>query len=162
MKLTIDRTSLLVNTDAERTLGDLEDRLASERLTLGFPLDAELRALTVAEWFARGTPGAPSSFADPADHVVAGLSGTLGERVLTMRPCPRRAVGPDLMALFHGTGERLGRVTSAWLRVHARDAERATATRSARLDHPLDPPLGDDEARVFEAIVRACLPERAG
>jgi alkyldihydroxyacetonephosphate synthase len=147
----LDETSLLLEADGTDTLADIEDFLTARGLTLGFDVTAEraVDAEAVADWIARGTPGAISSFADPADHVLAGLTGTLGPRTVDIRPGPRRAVGPDLLALFAGTGDRLGRVTKAWLRVHRRNAARP------RMDLPrieLDPPLSAAESRLVEAI----------
>ena len=40
--------------------------------------DDELK-LTVADWLARGAPGAPTAFLDPADHLVAGLTARLAD-----------------------------------------------------------------------------------
>ena len=52
-------------------LADVEGTIAREGLTLGL---ASMPAQTVAAWLAAGAPGAPSSFADPADHLLAGLT----------------------------------------------------------------------------------------
>jgi hypothetical protein len=104
--------------------------------TLAPPLQA-----AVADWLAGGVPGTPTCFADPADHVVAGLTATLvnGQR-LEVRPSPRRSVGPDLIALFTGAGERFGSINQAWLRVHRKDARRATfPTDGLELDASVSP-----------------------
>ena len=89
---------------------------------------------------------------DPADHVVAGLEGTLKDgRALKIHPTPRRAVGPDLIALATGTENRFVTITRAWLRVHVRGVARPTT-------HPLvgdrDPPLNDAERGLLDAIAR--------
>jgi alkyldihydroxyacetonephosphate synthase len=149
MNVTIDEVSLLVHVDGSDPLGEVEDLLSSRGLTLGFDVSVELAAMSVADWIARGSPGTRSALADPADHVLAGLTGTLGARTIDIRPQPRRAVGPDLVALFAGTGERLGRVTKAWLRIHLREERRAHMDLP-RID--LDPPLGETESRLVEAI----------
>lgn len=145
----IDETSLLIEADGTETMADVEDLLTSKGLTLGFDVNAETAAMRVADWIARGSPGAKSHFADPADHVLAGLVGTLGARTIEIRPGPRRAVGPDLVALFAGTGDRLGRVTKAWIRAHRRDAERPLMDLP-RVD--LDPPITESETRLVDAI----------
>lgn len=145
----LDDISLLLEVDGRETIADVEDLLTSKGLTLGFDVSAETAAMSVAEWIARGSPGAKSPFADPADHVLAGLTGTLGDRTIDIRPGPRRAVGPDLVALFSGTGDRLGRVTKAWLRAHRREAARPQMDLP-RID--LDPPMNEGESRLVDAI----------
>jgi alkyldihydroxyacetonephosphate synthase len=145
----LDEQSLLLEVDATESIADVEDFLTAKALTLGIEVNAELAALSVADWIARGSPGAKSSFADPADHLLAGLVGTLGTRTIEIRPGPRRAVGPDLVALFAGTGDRLGRVTKAWLRSHRREATRPQMDLP-RID--LDPPMNEAESRLVDAI----------
>lgn len=149
MTLEIDRASLLVGVPGAATLSSVERALAREGLTLGIPA----ADMTVAEWLARGAPGAPSALADPADHVVAGLRATLSTgRHLEIRPAPRRSVGPDLIALFVGAGERFGVVDHAWLRVHLPDARRVSEPIAPELD--LDPPVSPEEAALLDAIGR--------
>jgi alkyldihydroxyacetonephosphate synthase len=148
---TLDRASLLVEVDANATLGACEDALRREGLTLG--LDAIDPSSAVGPWLARGAPGSRDPWADPADHLVAGLTATLGDgRTLAIRPTPRRAVGPDLIALVVGMSDRYARIDRAWLRVHRLDAPRARI-------HPLradrNPPLSSDEVALLDAIARA-------
>jgi alkyldihydroxyacetonephosphate synthase len=150
MSLLLDHASLLVDAPGERTLDSIETELAAQGLSLGVALAGGVGASTVAEWIAKGTPGAASLFADPADHTIAGLTGTLPDgRSLQIRPGPRRAVGPDLIALAVGTHGRFLRVERAWLRVHKKDA------RPVSLPLPgvdLDPPVSDGESRLLDAI----------
>jgi len=149
MSITIDEHSLLAEVDGGTTLADVEDTLTAKGLTLAIEVNAELAPLTVARWIADGMPGARSTFADPSDHVIAGLTGTIGGKTLDIRPGPRRAVGPDLVALFAGTGDRLGRVVRVWLRVHRRDAVIPSLPLPG-VD--LDPPISDAEASLVERI----------
>lgn len=149
MSISIDEHSLLAEVDGATTLADLEDTLTAKGLTLAVEINAELAPVTVARWIGDGLRGARSSFADPSDHVIAGLTGTIGGKNLDIRPGPRRAVGPDLVALFAGTGDRLGRVTRVWLRVHRRDAA-VPALRLPGVD--LDPPLSEAEAMLVARI----------
>lgn len=147
MSLEIDRTSLLVGVPGAATLSSIERAIAHEGLTLGAPATDE----TVADWLARGAPGAPVSFADPADHLVAGITATLASgRRVDVRPSPRRAVGPDLIALFVGANDRFGTIEHVWLRVHLQGARRVTMP-SAGVE--LDPPLSHDERELLNAIV---------
>ena len=158
--IAIDVASLLVEVTADQGLDALETELAARGFTLGIALaDAEASAgtgagagtgIAVGDWLARGAPGAPSLFADPADHLLAGLEATLisGDR-LEVRPGPRRAVGPDLTALFVGAHRRFGSIDRAWLRIHRRDARRPSLPLPAG---DLDPPLTEAEARLLDAI----------
>lgn len=158
----IDAMSLLVGVPAGKTLDAVETALAARGFTLGVALEAagprdaktgSAGAITVGDWLASGAPGAASVFADPADHVVAGLDATLpdGQR-LEVRPGPRRAVGPDLTALVVGTQRRLASLEHAWLRIHRRDARRPAMALPEGVD--LDPPVSAAEARLVDAIVR--------
>ena len=150
MSLTIDKTSLLVRVPGAVTLAQLEVALAAEDLTLG--LDQTVQDTSIAEWLAAGAPGAPSSFADPADHLLAGLTATLANgRHLDVRPGPRRAVGPDLIALVFGAGERFATVDRAWLRVHRKDRPlRPNPMETA--DLPPDAPVSPEEMALLDRI----------
>ena len=148
MSFEIDRTSLLVRVPGAATLAAIERAIAREGLTLGIAATDD----AVGDWLARGAPGAPSSFSDPADHLVAGLTATLASgSTLEVRPSPRRAVGPDLIALVTGAGERFASIDHVWLRVHLAGARRAALTTEG-LD--LDPPVSNEEASLLDAIAR--------
>ena len=151
---TLDRVSLLVEVDAATALGACEAALGVEGLTLGIEAaSAEARALPVGKWIARGAQGARDPWSDPADHLIAGLTATLKDgRVLTIRPAPRRAVGPDLIALVFGLEERFARVERAWLRVHRLDAPRPD---THLLLGERNPPVGAEEETLWDAIGRA-------
>lgn len=147
MSLSIDRASLLVRVPGAVTLAQLDELLEKEGLTLG--VHVEDTSISIADWIARGAPGAPSPFADPADHLLAGLSATLHDgRHLEIRRSPRRAVGPDLIALVFGAGERFATLDRAWLRVHPRGVERAPAAPAP------DPALSPEESALVDAIAR--------
>lgn len=150
----IDTASLLVGVPASKKLDALETALAARGFTLGVALDrAGPPTISVGDWLAKGAPGAASVFSDPADHLVAGLEATLpdGER-LEVRPGPRRAVGPDLIALAVGTDRRLASIEHAWLRIHRRDARRPAMPLPEGVD--LDPPVSAAEARLLDAIAK--------
>jgi alkyldihydroxyacetonephosphate synthase len=147
----IDLLSLLVDVPGSATLDEVETALAARGLTLGVAMTKG--DLPVGDWLAEGAPGAASVFADPADHVVAGLEATLTDGArLEVRPGPRRAVGPDLTALVFGARGRFAKVTRAWLRIHHLAARRQALPLPAGVD--LDPPVTADEARLLEAIER--------
>lgn len=139
----MDRASQLVHASGEAMLAEVERALAREGLSLALGEGcADLERTTVSAWIAAGAPGAPDPWLDPVDHLVAGFSARLasgGE--LVVRPGPRRAVGPDLFALFLGMRGEAGVITSAHLRAHARSRPRPLATGVER-----DPPPGEAEA----------------
>jgi len=148
MSFEIDRASLLVGVPGAATLASIERALDGADLTLGLPATNE----AVGTWLARGAPGARSPFGDPADHLVAGLTATFTSgRRLEIRPAPRRAVGPDLVALLAGVHERFASIDHVWLRVHVKSARRVDLP-TAGLD--LDPPVSREESALLDAIAR--------
>lgn len=153
MTIDIDDVSLLVHVDGATTLDALEAALAPKGLTLGIEGHG---ASTVSAWLAAGAPGSASLFHDPADHLVAGITATLlnGER-LTIAPAPRRAVGPDLVALIVGGHDRFAKVDDVHLRVFRKDARLVREPLPAGVD--LDPPPNAGEAKMLDAIAHALL-----
>jgi alkyldihydroxyacetonephosphate synthase len=150
VSLAIDRASLLVRVPGAVTIAQLEEQLRREGLTLA--IQVQDTSIPIAEWLARGAPGAPSSFADPADHLVAGLSATLANgRHLEIRPAPRRAVGPDLLGLILGANERFGTIDRVWLRVHALDEPRRVPGAFNADDTKISP----EEAALLDKIADA-------
>jgi alkyldihydroxyacetonephosphate synthase len=148
----VDPVSQLAHVRGDATLAVVERALAAEGLTLALGDDAPpLAETTVAAWIAAGAPGAPDPWIDPVDHLVAGFTATLGSgAVLSVRPAPRRAVGPDLFSLFLGTGDRAGTITSAHLRARGGEPPRPLATRITR-----DPRLGETERHWIERALDA-------
>lgn len=152
-EIAIDVVSLLVSVPASTTLDTLETALAAGGFTLGIDLDKVGPKTVIGEWLAIGAPGASSLFADPSDHLVAGLDAILASgRTLEVRPGPRRAVGPDLTALVMGTRGKLARLERVWLRIHRRDARRPAMSLPEGVD--LDPPLTEAEAKLVDALAR--------
>lgn len=150
--MNIDRQSLLAEIAGTTLIGDAEDALRCEGLTLSIESLADHEGLTIDAWLAEGAPGALDPWRDPADHLVAGLDATLANgEALSVRPAPRRAVGPDLVALVIGMRGRFATVTSAWLRVHPVGARKPA---TAAFIHPRNPPLAEGETALIEAIAR--------
>lgn len=150
MSLILDEKSLLADIDGNATLADAEARLASSGYTLGIELNEARAKKTIATWLAEGAEGARDSFADPADHLVAGLTGTLnnGKRMV-VRAEPRRAVGPDLVTLLVGTGNRFGTIVRATLRIHPMNKKRA---ETAPFIFERNPPMTPEEERLLGRI----------
>ncbi|WP_437743282.1 FAD-binding protein [Sorangium sp. So ce302] len=147
----LDGDSMLVHAAGTDRLGDIERALEQRGLTLAIDFSATSPELTLDAWIAAGAPGAPDPWSDPVDHLVAGFTARLASGAeLAVRPAPRRAVGPDLFALFLGVGGRVGAITSAHLRAHGASRSRALPTALAR-----QPSLRDDEAAWLDAAVSA-------
>ena len=147
----IDRASLLIHVAGSATLAEIEATIATSGLSLGLSADAPSWKTTVAEWIAGGAFGAPDGWNDPVDHLVAGFTARLLSGAdLEVHPAPRRAVGPDLFALFLGMQDRVGTITSAHLRIHGPDRSRPMPTSIAR-----DPPVSEAEAAWLDRIARA-------
>ncbi|HSN99591.1 MAG TPA: FAD-binding protein [Candidatus Nanopelagicales bacterium] len=146
----LDRASLLVRAAGSATLAEVERALAREGLTLGLGAEAP-REATVDAWIAGGARGAPDPWLDPVDHLVAGFTARLASGAeLEIRPAPRRAVGPDLFALFLGMEGRVGAITSAWLRARGSGRPRLMPTSI-----PRDPPVEEREAAWIEGVAKA-------
>lgn len=90
------------------------ERAAREKgLSLGL---RELpRGLTLDDFVARGLPGLPNPFADPVRGSVCGLEARGGAAAFRLLPAPRRATGPNLMALCIGAEGAIARVERASL-----------------------------------------------
>jgi alkyldihydroxyacetonephosphate synthase len=151
--IAIDARSLLAEVSADTRLAEVEAALAVHDLTLG--LDPVPNA-ALGAWLAEGAPGARDPWLDPVDHLVAGFDARMTNgTALRVRPSPRRAVGPDLFALFFGARGRFGAITRAHLRVHKKGAARPT-TRP--LVHPRDPEITPEEAALLDAVAKELAP----
>jgi len=146
--IAVDAISLLVAVDGEANVDAVEAQLNARGFTLG--LDAPAPAVTIDAWLAAGAEGARDAWRDPSDHLLAGLDARLRDgRVLEVRPGPRRAVGPDLVALFVGMRGRFGAIARAHLRIHRVDAPRPDA---APFVWPRDPEVTPAEAQLLDAL----------
>ena len=148
----IDPISLLATFSGDESLGRAEAKLAAHGLTLGLKEDFD-PDLPIARFVAEGLPGSPDPFGDPVWQSLSGLVARLhsGAR-LVIRPAPRRAVGPDLSALFVGTRERIGVIERATLCVRRQLAERARVL-AFHLEREPDSSAGEHAA--WEAIASA-------
>jgi FAD/FMN-containing dehydrogenase len=142
----LDLESLLVHAKGAERLADLEATLALQGLTLDL---ASMPDVTVAEWLETGAEGARSAWLDPADHLVAGITTSR----FSIKPVPRRAVGPDLLSIVLGARGQFATIESVWLRVHRKDGNNVLRpTMSFELPRE---DLNGDERRMFDAIKTA-------
>jgi FAD/FMN-containing dehydrogenase len=112
--LACDEESRILHVQSGVSVGAVEAALLARGLTLG--LTTRASELDVGAWLALGAPGARHRDDDPVDQHVAGLSMVLLDgRELTIRPAPRRAVGPDLTGAMVGGRGALGVILSAHL-----------------------------------------------
>jgi alkyldihydroxyacetonephosphate synthase len=156
-ELTLDRASLLAHAPGAMKLLDIERALSREGLTLGLTRDAVLEQ-SVADWIAGGLRGARDPWLDPVDHAIAGWTAKLGSGAdVAVRPAPRRAVGPDLFALFHGMQDKAGSITSAWLRVSRLEGggRPAALPRALATSLDRDPALSPAEAAWVDRVAAA-------
>lgn len=153
VKEAIDEHSLLAVFDGDTRVSDAERTLRARGLTLA--LDAIPSATTVGAWIGDGMPGASDRWLDPVDQHIAGFSARLKNGAdLVNHPSPRRAVGPDLTALFHGASGAVGDVTSATLRVR-RTSD--SAARELPFAGERDPSLSEGERAAWERAVNALV-----
>ena len=170
----LDAESRIVHVEGGALLGSVEAHLRAAGLTLGVAtldaatLDAATR-VDVASWLARGAVGARAHADDPVDQLVCGLEVVIADgTLLTIRPAPRRAVGPDLLPSFVGGRACLGVIVGAHLvarsvvphtdvvyRFAARaDAESARAWIRGRGVRPVSTALNTDDGDVTYLQVR--------
>jgi alkyldihydroxyacetonephosphate synthase len=149
----IDRESQLISAAGGAALRDVERAANAGGLTLGVEGVETRGEITVSAWLSEGAPGARDRWLDPADHLVAGIEAHLADgRAIRVRAAPRRAMGPDLSALFIGAGGRFGAVDRAWLRVGAAGTSPPSAAPFA---WERDPPPNDGERDLLDAIARS-------
>jgi alkyldihydroxyacetonephosphate synthase len=139
----LDAASLLVHAKGAERLADLEATLALQGLTLDLE---RLPDLTVAEWLETGAEGARSAWLDPADHLVAGITTDR----FSIKPAPRRAVGPDLLSIVLGCRGQFVQIESVWLRVHRLGEHRPAMSFDVEREV-----VTGDEQRLFDAIKTA-------
>ncbi len=145
----LDRHSLLADLDASLTLDECENLLARQ----GYGLRIQRQGSgTLAEWLAAGMPGARSRWEDPVDQVLVGLTARLAQgQGFTLLPAPRRAVGPDLLALFVGE-RRAGTVVRVTLRVHPHSSQESRALPGSIESRDV---LESGEAKAWESAIAA-------
>lgn len=124
--ISVDEVSRIIHVQAGITLGVVEKRANNHGWTLGVP--KEVYGEQVGAWLARGGPGRADKGNDPVVQSVAGLEIVLPSGAeLSIRPAPRRAVGPDLIRAAIGARGRLGVIVGAHLVARGKMAETSFA-----------------------------------
>ncbi len=147
----LDAKSGLVNLPGAMRLSDAERWLHERGHSLHL---ADIRDLDVNAFVAEGMPGLLDRFDDPVGTRLAGFSARLSNGMrFAIKAAPRRAVGPDLSAMFVGTRGAFGRIESA--RLGALPLSAASPPRRA-FAKSTSAALNADEAAALERI-RAAL-----
>lgn len=144
--LFVDEASLTASLPGDADLADAHRALAAKGLALAAPETGTVRA-----WVDDGLAGSPDPWSDPVATRVAGLVAELATgETMDLAPSPRRAVGPDLTALFVGTQGRAGKVVSVTVPVARISAPPA---RALRYDGPREPPRTAAEDALLTRIL---------
>jgi alkyldihydroxyacetonephosphate synthase len=131
-------------------LGEAEAFLRARGHTLAIDLAVAGASRSIDAWLAQGLPGSADRYSDPVFAPLAGFTARVhGGPRITLRPSPRRAVGPDLSALFLGMGGAFGRVERAVLVALRADAERPAPLA---FDGVRDPALDPSERAAIERL----------
>lgn len=147
----LDRESLLAELPGTMPLSQADAWLAERGLRLPMESGSD-QALSIDAWLAAGMPGRTDPYADPVLAPLAGFWAKLHDgRRIVLHPSPRRAVGPDLAALFVGASGSFGRVERACLTVVARETRSHLAPYTGARHPPVDP----SERHAFERLLRA-------
>jgi alkyldihydroxyacetonephosphate synthase len=136
------------------TLAAAEAWLSQQGHTLGIEADALASRcdLSVNDWIAEGLVGLRTRYADPVGVRLSGFTARLRNgRRITLPAAPRRAVGPDLSALFAGAGGDFGSIESATLGAPPAAAHAPPLSAFSRSE----PPLNDGELAALARLRRA-------
>jgi alkyldihydroxyacetonephosphate synthase len=122
--LDLDETALLARAEAGMMGNHFEDALEERGYSMGhFPQSIDVS--TVGGWVSTRAAGQFSTRYGSIEDMLAGLEAVLADgRVITVKPTPRRAAGPDLRHLFLGAEGTLGILTELTLRVFPRPESR--------------------------------------
>lgn len=157
----LDAVSALCSLPGTLRLAEAERWLGARGHGLGLAAEswAAVEGLTVGQWIGLGLPGSADRYADPVGVRLSGFTATLTNGVrVALRVAPRRAVGPDLSALFLGAGEMFGSVERATLA-----APRAGSAPAVTLPFSgeRNPELDASEAVALERL-RVALAAKSG
>jgi len=149
----LDAISGLASLPAGMSVVEAEQFLNARAHSSGIELGAmrAQAAQSLDAWIGAGMPGLPDRYADPVFAPLAGFTAVLGGKRISIRPAPRRAIGPDLSALLVGARGEFGRVERAHLVV------RRTAAPSPDFfpfDGERNPAPSEGERAALSALAR--------
>jgi len=148
----LDRESALAELPGTMTLAECERFVRAQGHSLGLDFGAFDASLCVGDWIALGLPGTPDRFEDPVRAPLGGFTARLHDgRRIAVPVAPRRAVGPDLSALFSGMSGSLGVVERAALVALPLDAP---GPPRLPFDADREPSLNDSERRALATLCR--------
>jgi alkyldihydroxyacetonephosphate synthase len=146
----LDRESALAELPGTLTLAECERFVRAQGHSLGLDFSAFDGALRLDDWIAQGLPGTPDRFEDPVQAPLSGFTARLRDgRRIALRASPRRAVGPDLSALFAGMRHTVGHIERAALVALPVDAPRPP---KLPFTGDRDLPLNDSERRAIASL----------
>lgn len=144
----VDALSGIATFRGTAPLVEIEGAAQAKGFSLG--LQGPLPALTLGEFIDAGLPGLPDPFADPVRGNVCGLEARGPVAHFRLLAAPRRATGPNLMALCVGARGEIARVESASLALVRRAALSTAATAAAS-----SAPLSGAESAAWQRVVAA-------
>jgi alkyldihydroxyacetonephosphate synthase len=142
----IDAHSGIASFRGDTPLAEIE--AAAQRHGLSLGLSGPLPPLSLAGFIDAGLPGMPDPFSDPVRGTVCGLAARGPRASFRLLPAPRRATGPDLLALCVGAGGRVASVVEASLALVS-----ASAALAGSVAAPT--PLSQGEHAAWQRVLAA-------
>jgi alkyldihydroxyacetonephosphate synthase len=141
----VDAISGIATFPGTTRLVEIERAAQAKGLSLG--LNGPVPELTLAAFIDAGLPGVPDPFADPVRGHVCGLEARGPVAHFNLLAAPRRATGPNLIALCIGAAGAIARVERATLALVRRDAVATYAPAASPT------PLSVAEASAWQRVV---------
>lgn len=139
----VDAISGIATFSGSTPVREIQAMAQAKGLNLPFPVAAG--PLTLAESIAAGLPDLPDPFADPVRGSVCGLAARGPRASFRLLPAPRRATGPNLMALCVGAADTIAR--TEWASLVLVKGTPPTTPAAASV------PLGPDESAAWERVL---------
>lgn len=139
----VDAVSGIATFSGSTKVAEIQAAARAKGWDLAFPVVSAQQ--TLAEVIAAGLPGLPDPFSDPVQGSVCGLSARGPRASFRLLPAPRRATGPNLMALCVGAGDAIARTEWASLPLVKGTPTLAPAAPAV--------PLEADERAAWERVV---------